>query len=89
MNSRQVWYSNNVDIGSPDTVHQVLMFGKLDDIKSLKKKVGEDKLKKLFLNHPKKIYTSAALNFIKNYILNISTPIDERQYLKFTPRVTR
>lgn len=89
MDTRQVWYANNVDIKSPDTIHQVLMFGKLSDIKALKKEVGEDEVKELFLSYPKKVYTAAALNFIKNYILDINTPIDEKQYLKFTPRVTR
>ncbi len=64
------------------------MFGKLDDIKSLKKEVGEDKVRELFLTHPKKVYTASALNFIKKYILDINTPIDDQKYLKFTPRVT-
>ena len=89
MGTKQVWYSNKVDVKSPDTVHQVLMFGGLDDIKFLKKTLGEKGLENLFLKYPKKIYTPAALNFVKNYILNIKTPIDDQHYLKFTPRVTR
>ena len=84
---RQVWYSAKEDIKSPDTIHQILMFGKLPDIQSLKKNLGEKIIKKLFLSHPKKIYTSATLNFIKNFILKIKSPIDEQKYLKHTSRI--
>ena len=89
MDIKSVWYSPKVDITSPDTIHQILMYGQLKDIESLKKSLGETKLKKLFLEHPKKIYTNSALNFIKNFILDITTPIDEKRYLKYTPRSVR
>jgi len=84
-----VWYLRKEDIKSPDTIHQVLMFGSLKDIKSLRSQVGENTVKELFLNHPKKVYTNAALNFIKNFILRISAPVDEQKYLKSTPRYIR
>lgn len=87
MNTNRVWYAPKADIKSPDTIHQILMFGKLSDIQSLKKATGENSIKEAFLHFPKKVYTAAALNFIKNFILKISTPIDEQQYLKYTPRV--
>ena len=89
MNTKFAWYAQNDDIESPDTIHQILMFGKLSDIKSLKKTLGEARVKELFLQYPKKIYTSAALNFIKNFILEIQMPIDEQKYLTYTPRATR
>lgn len=89
MNTKYVWYSPHADVKSPDTIHQILMFGKLSDIKSLKEAVGENTIKKLFLRFPKKVYTETALNFIKNFVLGITTSIDEQQYLKYTPRVTR
>lgn len=89
MNTNRVWYAPKADLKSPDTIHQILMFGKLSDIQSLKKAVGETTVKELFLRFPKKIYTSAALNFIKNFILRLQTPIDEQQYLKYTPRTIR
>lgn len=89
MDIKHVWYSPKADINSPDTIHQILMFGKLSDIQSLKKTVGEPAIKELFLHFPKKIYTKAALNFIKKFILRLQIPIDEQQYLKTTPRVTR
>jgi hypothetical protein len=85
----RVWYSSRAKLNSPDTIHQILMFGNLSEIKSLKKELGELNLKKLFLNYPKKIYTASALNFIKNYILGIQSSIDEQKYLKYTPRAIR
>ncbi|OGE10491.1 hypothetical protein A3A60_03030 [Candidatus Curtissbacteria bacterium RIFCSPLOWO2_01_FULL_42_26] len=83
------WYTNTVDKRSPDTVHQILAFGTLDDIRSLKKTVGDGTIRKLFLSYPKKVYTQAALGFVKNFILHITGSIDEAKYLKNTPRSTR
>lgn len=89
MNIKSIWYSPKIDINSPEGVHQILMFGNLKEIKSLKKTVGQDKVKELFLSSPKKVYTSSALNFIKNFILSINTPIDEQKYLKTASRAVR
>lgn len=89
MNKNRVWYASGDDVKSPDTIHQILMFGTLSDIHSLKEKLGDSAVKKIFLRYPKKIYTAPAFNFIKNFILNLQSPIDEKQYLKSTPRVTR
>jgi len=83
------WYTNTTNERSPDTIHQILAFGTLDDIRTLKKAIGEGRLKELFLRYPKKIYTMPVLNFIKNFILHINTSIDEQDYLKYTPRRTR
>jgi len=80
------WYTDKTDEKSPDTIHQVLAFGTLDDIRSLKKRVGRGKIKELFLRYPKKVYTQPSLNFIKNFILGIGGSIDEQKYLKHTPR---
>lgn len=88
MHTKRVWYSSKSNIKSPDTVHQILMFGRLSEIKSLQKKVGLAKLKEIFLRFPKKVYTNAALNFIKNFILGIHISIDEQKYLKSAPRTT-
>lgn len=89
MNTKRVWYSSKATIKSPDTIHQILMFGKLSEIQTLKKKIGESKIKESFLHFPKKIYTQAALNFIKKFILKIKTSIDEQKYLKTAPRIVR
>ena len=83
------WYTNKVNEKSPDTIHQILAFGTLDDIRILKKTVGEEKMRELFLQYPKKVYTLAGLEFITNFILNITSSIDEAKYLKNTPRSIR
>ncbi len=83
------WFTNKTDEKSPETIHQTLAFGSLNEIQSLKQTLGEEKLKKLFLDQPKKVYTASTLNFIKKFILSINTSIDEQRYLKNTPRNTR
>lgn len=87
MNTNRLWYAPHTKIASSDTIHQVLMFGTLSDIKSLKKTIGEAKIKEIFLRSPKKVYTSMTLNFVKNFILDIQTSVDEQKYLKTTPRI--
>ncbi len=84
----RTWYSKTVNKNSPDSIHQVLAFGTLEDIRSLKATTGEEKIKELFINFPKKVYTPPNLNFIKNFILHINSAIDEQKYLKYTPRHT-
>jgi hypothetical protein len=89
MQTKQMWYSDNADRTSSDFIHQTLMYGQLEDIRELKVSLGEEKLREAFLNHPKKIYTNAALNFVKKFILHIGSSIDEQQYLKYTSRNIR
>ncbi len=83
------WYSRNENLYSPDSIHQILAYGTLSDIRQLKKALGKTYLQKIFLAHPKKLYTPSSLNFIKNFILNITTKLDEQKYLKNTRRSTR
>lgn len=80
------WYTNIDDSTSADSIHQVLAFGSLDDIRHLREKVGIKKINELFLQHPKKVYTLSALNFIKNFVLKITTAVDEQKYIKSIPR---
>ena len=89
MDTKRIWYSPKSSLTSADTVHQTLMFGTLHEIRSIKNSMGENVVKKLFLAHPKKIYTLPALNFIKNFILHITDPVDEQKYLKYAPRHIR
>ncbi|MHB8362693.1 MAG: hypothetical protein ACYDBX_03685 [Patescibacteria group bacterium] len=84
-----VWYSNNKDEKSPDSLHQTFVYGSLDSIMHLKRELGEEESRKLFLTYPKKMYTKASLNFIKHFVLNIEFSINENKYLKDTPRDIR
>ena len=83
------WYTNKAKRESPDSIHQTLAYGTLNEIRSLNKALGEDTIKDLFIAHPKKIYIAPALNFIKKFILHLSISFDEQKYLKSTPRHTR
>lgn len=83
------WYTNTQPYNSPDTIHQVLAFGTLDEIRQLKNTLGEEKIRELFLTYPKKVYTPAAFHFVVKFLLHISTPADEQNYLKYSPRQLR
>ena len=86
MQAKQMWYSNNTDKTTPDFIHQTLMYGTLKEINELRELLGEIKMEEIFLYHPKKVYTKAALNFIAHFVLRIHSPIDEQLYLKNTSR---
>lgn len=81
-----VWYADSAELGSPDTIHQILAYGGIDDILKLREKLGVKKLQDAFLSKPKKIYNHESFYFIKRFILNIHIPIDEHKYLKSSPR---
>ena len=63
-------------------IHQVLMYGSLDQIKWLKSVYSGGEIREVFCKQPKKIYTPQAFNFIKNYLLGISTSLSEKEYVK-------
>lgn len=89
MSLNYTWYTNKNTIDTPDAIHQVLAFGRLEDIQELKNKLGIQKIREAFVAHPKKIYTQSGLNFIAEFILDISSPLKKHDYLKITPRYTR
>ncbi len=70
-------------------IHQVLRYGSLADVKTLKKLYGEREVSRVFSREPIKIYTAPALNFVKNYLLSFSSDqqIDEQKYLTTAPRI--
>lgn len=65
-------------------IHQVLMYGSLEQIDWLKKTYSSQEINQVFINHPKKIYTPPAFNFIKNYLLKLTQPLDQNLYVKVT-----
>lgn len=83
------WYNMNSSLDSPDFIHQILAFGTLEDILDLRKKLGLKKLREVFLEQPKKVYTKSGLNFISKFILGITSSFDEARLLKNAPRNTR
>ena len=83
-----VWYNKKLDLDKVEAIHQVLAFGTIEEINELKQRLGEKRLKFVFLNHPFKIYRPENLNFVKNFLLQIEESIDEKRYLRDTLRST-
>lgn len=52
-------------------IHQVLMFGDLNEIAWLLKVYSKEKIKAVFEKAPMKIYSPQGFNFIKNIILGL------------------
>ena len=52
-------------------IHQVLMYGDLNDIALLFKIYSKKEIRKVFERNPMKIYTPQCFNFIKNIILDL------------------
>ena len=52
-------------------IHQALMYGDFKDIRWLFKGYSREEIKKVFLEKPRKVYTKEALNYIKNFVLDI------------------
>lgn len=67
-------------------VHQILMYGSLEDFNWLKKTYSEDEIREVFIKSPRKVYTGSSYNFIKNYLLGIKEKLPESRYVKTTPR---
>lgn len=86
MFDKYLWYKKTADLDSPDTVHNVLSYGNLSAITEIKKSLGEEKLKEIFLKSPQKVYSPSGLNFITKFVLHITETINESRYLKTTPR---
>lgn len=79
------WSKDKRKIGENDEayfVNQTLMYGDLKDIKILISNEGLEKIRKIFVSKPTKIYTPQAFNFIKNYILKIDRDLDQSKYVK-------
>ncbi len=63
-------------------IHQVLMYGTLEQIKWLEKVYTKKEIKSEFVRNPRKLYTRSAFNFIKNYILGINKSLPPAYYVK-------
>jgi hypothetical protein len=63
-------------------IHQVLMYGSLDQIKWLKSVYPDIEIKNVFVRYPQRIYTAPAFNFVKNYILSIPDSLPKEKYVK-------
>jgi len=62
-------------------IHQVLMYGDLNDIILLFKIYSKKEIREVFKKKPMKIYTPQTFNFIKNIILNLKEKISPEKYV--------
>ncbi|MBU3964533.1 hypothetical protein KJ591_03275 [Patescibacteria group bacterium] len=68
-------------------IHQVLSFGSLKQIKWLFKQYSGEEIAKIFLENPKKVYTAAVFNFIKNFVLDFNNKeLPKNRYVKTLSR---
>jgi len=64
-------------------VHQILMYGSLDEMGWLFKNYSREEIKEIFVKYPKKIYTPQALNFVKTAVLGIKdVKVKDDDYVK-------
>ncbi len=84
----------SVDVGHLDIekdkgyiVHQILAYGRMEDILWLLKTYTRYEMEKVFTTMPYKDYDRARFYFVKNFILNLKgTSLNERLYVKNIPR---
>ena len=71
-------------------IHQVLSYGRMEDLKWVFIAYPREKIIEVFKNSPYKDYTKSRFYFVKNYLLSLKNdPIDEKNYVKNIPRDIR
>ncbi|MBU0576609.1 hypothetical protein KJ707_01645 [Patescibacteria group bacterium] len=63
-------------------VHQILQYGDLSDFEWLKKQYSQNEIKYMFINKPRPTYQPKTYNFIENFLLQISEPIEAKNYVR-------
>lgn len=64
-------------------IHQILRYGSLEDIRWLLRRYPRETVKRVFLGSPLPIYSRPALNFVKNYLLDLKkVTLDPKVYVK-------
>lgn len=71
-------------------IHQILSYGRLEEIRWLFQTYTEDEIKKVFMVIPYKDYNASRFSFVKDYLLGLTSfSPDERLYVKNIPRRLR
>ncbi len=68
-------------------IHQVLAYGRWQDLVWLFKAYSKDEIAGVFVSQPAKDYRLPVLNFVKNFLLGIKQPLDFAKYDRNTPRL--
>jgi len=83
---------SNLDLDADKVyiINQILSHGRMKDFKWLLWTYTLSTIIEVFLKHPIKDYRRPRFKFVKNFILPLSIKrLDERLYVKNTPRVIR
>ena len=68
-------------------IHQVLSYGRLEEIRWLFKTYSKKTIQRVFTLAPYKDYNVVRFHFVKDYLLDLKHySLDERRYVKNTPR---
>lgn len=63
-------------------IHQVLLYGTIEDIRWLFKKYTREEITNVFTKRPSKIYSKEAFYFVKNFILPLrDSKLSETKYV--------
>lgn len=62
-------------------IHQILSYGNFKELRWLLKNYSLQEIKKVFLDHPIKVYRPQAFNFIKEIFLSIKGKLNEKKYV--------
>jgi len=88
------WFTdfNKLDLikNKENIIHQILSVGNLKAIKWLFDTYGKDKIQKVFLGKPTKIYRPETFNWVKNILFDLKDlKLNLSQYVINTPRYIR
>lgn len=68
-------------------VHQILAYGRWEDIEWLFSTYGKEQVKEVFVKSPAKDYYPAGFKFVSKFLLGIGAGLDFSKYDRLTPRV--
>lgn len=68
-------------------IHQILAYGRWEDLVWLFDKYGKNRVRKVFTDHPTKDYSPAGLKFVSKVLLEVEDQIDPQRYDRSTPRI--
>lgn len=94
-NLQPILWSSSIDKLDPNKdrvyiIHQILAFGRMEDIHWLFKNYSLKEICTVFLKFPYKNYRSQRFNFVRNFLLPFEdTPILDNKYVINTPRDIR
>ena len=80
--------TDNLDISKNRhyIVHQILAYGRWEDVKWLFKVYDRETIKKEFIEYPEKDYQPSTFNFVSKILLETGD-LDFQRYDRFAPRV--